>query len=573
MKTDYQSRVKVIGPQTRVQVIPSLADRLTSTNEMPLKRVCAYCRVSTAQEEQQSSYDLQVSHYTDYIKRNDLWEFSGIYADEGISGTSIKKRSDFLRMIADCKAGKIDLIVTKSISRFARNTLDCLNYVRMLKALPSPVGIYFEKENIDTLDAKSELLLTLLSSLAQDESRSISENVRWSIQKRYQQGLVHCPTTFFLGYDSDENGNLIINEEQAQTVRRIYRECLEGYGTGLIAKRLTADGVKTGKGNTIWVGNSVYRILHNEKYCGDILMQKRVTLDFLTHKRIPNKGHQPQYFIANHHPAIVSKADWDAVQIEVNRRSKMNNANENKMPQKHSNRTVFSNFIYCGTCGDPFTRKSCTSTKNNKKYLYPVWKCRVADGRRKGRECHARSYREEVLEHSFMAMLLEMKLGQKELIKETELAIAQDDLDAWEKERMDYLETEIESLKERLSQVAVSSRKSAARDVYDDLSIDLSREIEVLQNEMERLNEKKHEALVKKGILKWLIEELNNLNSFNPFRESVDFREDIFRRIVTRGDVFDDGSIIYELKIGVTRKAKGDYTSTRKLWALENAKI
>jgi len=565
MKANYQSQVKVVGHQTIVQVIPSLAQRLTSTKKMPLKRVCAYCRVSTAQEEQQTSYELQVTHYTDFIQQNELWEFSGIYADEGISGTSIKKRTDFLRMVQDCKDAKIDLIITKSISRFARNTLDCLNYVRMLKALPSPVGIYFEKENIDTLDAKSELLLTLLSSLAQDESRSISENVRWAIQKRYQQGLVHCPTTFFLGYDNDEDGNLIINEEQAHTVRRIYRECLEGYGTGLIAKRLTADGAKTGKGNTIWVGNSVNRILHNEKYCGDILMQKRVTLDFLTHKRTPNNGHQPQYFIANHHPAIVSKADWDAVQMEVSRRSKMNNADENEIPQKHSNRTVFSNFIYCGTCGEPFIRRTLTSTKNNEKYLYPVWKCRVADGRRKGKKCHARSYREEVMEHSFMAMLLEMKQGQKELIKETELAIAQEDLDVWEKERMDYLETEIESLKERLCQVSTSSRKSAARDVYDDLSIDLSREIEVLQNEMEQLNEKKHEALVKKGILKWLIEELNNLNHFNPARERVDFREDIFRQIVARGDAFDDGSIIYELKIGVTRKAKGRYSVIRKL--------
>ena len=275
--------VKVNNYSSTVKVIPVIREqRAELLAEIPKKRVCAYCRVSTDQEDQQSSYELQVKYYESFIRQNELWEFSGIYADEGITGTSTKNRTQFQKMIEDCKNGKIDMIITKSISRFARNTLDCLNYVRMLKALPSPVGVYFEKENIDTLDAKSELLLTILSSIAQDESRNISENVRWSIQRRFQQGKAHCPTAFFLGYDTDEKGNLVINEEQAATVRRIYKEFLEGNGTNKIAKGLTEDKVKTGKGNTVWSANSVYRILRNEKYCGDILMQKRVTLDFDT---------------------------------------------------------------------------------------------------------------------------------------------------------------------------------------------------------------------------------------------------------------------------------------------------
>jgi hypothetical protein len=358
---------------------------------------------------------------------------------------------------------------------------------------------------------------------------------------------------------------MVINEEQAETVRRIYRECLEGYGTALIAKGLTADGIKTGKGNIVWVGNGVHRILRNEKYCGDILMQKRVTLDFLTHKRAPNRGRQPQYFIADHHPAIVSKEDWNAVQTELNRRAKMNNSSKTDQPQKHSNRTVFSNILFCGTCGEPFIRRTLKSTKKNNKYLYPVWKCRVADGRRRGMECHARSYREEAMEHCFMAMLQGMKHEQEELMQEAQMVIAQDELDDWEKERMDYLETEIESLEEIRSHAAASAQKSPARDVYDELSIDLTQEIEVLLNEKEKLNKKKQEALMKKRILNWLIEALDNLNGFDPISERTDFREDIFRRIVERGDVFDDGTIIYELVFGVTRKALGN---GRAIWKI-----
>ena len=205
------------------QVNPAVQNQLSAGMA---KRVCAYCRVSTESVQQQSSYELQVSHYQDLINKHEEWIFAGIYADEGISGTSTKNRDQFKQMIQDCMDGKLDMILTKSISRFARNTLDCLKYVRKLKSLPHPVGIYFERENIDTLDAKSELLLTILSSLAQDESRNISENVKWANQSRYQQGYVHCPTANFLGYDKDSQGNWLINEKQAETVRRIYRECL-----------------------------------------------------------------------------------------------------------------------------------------------------------------------------------------------------------------------------------------------------------------------------------------------------------------------------------------------------------
>lgn len=570
METAYQQQVRNFDSQTTVKLIPAIVGSIFGTKENPKKRVCAYCRVSTEDEDQQSSYDLQVKHYTEFIKNNTFWEFSGIYADEGISGTSIKNRTDFQRMIEDSKAGKIDMIITKSISRFARNTLDCLNYVRMLKGLSSPVGIYFEKENIDTLDSKSELLLTILSSLAQDESRSISENVRWAIQKRFQQGKAHCPTAFFLGYDKDKNGNLIINEEQAKTVRCIYQEFLDGNGTSKIAKGLTVDKIKTGRGKTKWCANSVYRILRNEKYCGDILMQKRVTLDFLTHKRATNNGHQPQYFIADHHPAIIPKETWKMVQIELDRRYNMNASYANGKGQKHSNRTVFSNILFCGNCGEPLVRRTFTSYRKNEKYLYGAWRCRVADGRQKDIECNVRSYREEAIEHSFMEMLQDMKRDLNAIIYEAENEIADKNLDDWERDRMEFLKVEISALEDKLCQVAALAQRSTVGEVYDDMSVNLSQEIDFLQGELDSLNEKQHEALLIKRNLEWLIKELEALENFNSTDERTEFREDIFRRIVIRGDVFDDGSVLYEMNIGITRKATNN---GRPIWKLKDKKV
>ena len=214
--------------------------------ERPKLRVAAYCRVSTDSDEQATSYEAQVEHYTEFIKKNPEWEFAGIFADDGISGTNTKKREDFNRMIEECMNGSIDMIITKSISRFARNTLDCLKFIRQLKEKNIPV--YFEKENINTMDAKGEVLITIMASLAQQESQSLSQNVKLGIQYRYQQGHVQVNHNRFLGYTKDENGQLIIEEEEAKVVKRIYREYLEGASLQEIGKGLEADGILTGAG-------------------------------------------------------------------------------------------------------------------------------------------------------------------------------------------------------------------------------------------------------------------------------------------------------------------------------------
>ena len=251
--------------------------------------MAAYCRVSTDNEEQLLSYENQVRYYTEYINNSPLYTMAGIYADEGISATNTKKRENFNRMIKDCRDGKIDMIITKSISRFARNTLDCLNFVRELKELG--VGVIFEKEAINTLDAKGEVLLTILSSLAQDESRSISENSTWGIRRRFENGQFKMSTKRFLGYDTDENGKLVINQEQAKIVERIYDEYLSGKTVDHIKRILEREEVKNWNGTTKWHAKTIQSILQNEKYKGDAILQKSYTVDFLTKKRAKNEGH------------------------------------------------------------------------------------------------------------------------------------------------------------------------------------------------------------------------------------------------------------------------------------------
>ena len=253
-----------------ITVIPArkrVGSRKQVTEEKPKLRVAAYCRVSTDRDEQESSYEAQVEHYTEFIDRNPEWQLAGIYADDGISGTNTKKREEFNRMIEDCMASKIDMVITKSISRFARNTLDCLKYIRKLKE--KNISVYFEKENINTMDAKGEVLLTIMASLAQQESQSLSQNVKLGLQFRYQAGKVQVNHNRFLGYTKDDEGNLVIVPEEAEIVLRIYREYLEGASLFQIGQGLEADGIKTAAGSDYWLQSTLKKILTNEKYIGD----------------------------------------------------------------------------------------------------------------------------------------------------------------------------------------------------------------------------------------------------------------------------------------------------------------
>ena len=569
-RTDYFSQaIKVSSqtnarPQPSIWSMPALPDNFADQNEPHRRRVCAYCRVSTNLKTQLSSFELQIAHYTDYIQKNDSWKFCGIYADEGASGTTVKNRTQLIRMMEDCKAGRIDLIITKSISRFARNTVDCLNYVRMLKALPSPVGLYFEKENINTLDDNSEFLLTIFSSLAQDESRSLSESVRWGIQRRFEHGIFNFSIKSLLGYDTDKNGNWIINDEQAKTVRRIYREFLAGKTTQQIAQDLMTEGIKTGRGKTIWRKQGVYRILLNERNCGDVLLQKYTKADFMNPKVVLNKGHQTQYFIAGHHTAIVSKEDWNAAQIKLKHRSR-SRTHENNVQYKQRAQTVFSNMFYCGSCGNNLVRKMETSINKEQKYRYHAWRCRAAEGRVLDVECHARRYREEAIEHAFMSMLLQMKQEKNSLIEEAKSAIEKATLDASELDKMRSLQQKMESLYRSISIAGVSAKNGQVPVDLSETILQLTQENGILQGEWEKLNTKLQNQLLIERNFKWLLQELNGLEEFDPAIDNIEFRKDIFERIVRRGFVFNAGSITYELNIGLNRIARGNDIDFRNI--------
>lgn len=323
------------------------------------RRVAGYARVSTDSDEQATSYDAQMDYYTNYIKSREDWEFVGMYSDDGITATNTKHREGFNKMVEDALAGKIDLIITKSVSRFARNTVDSLVTVRKLKEIG--VEIYFEKENIWTLDAKGELLITIMSSLAQEESRSISENTTWGKRKSFADGKASMNFSIFLGYDADFK----INEEQAKTVRLIYKLFLEGYTAATIAKKLDELGVPTpsGKGKR-WYHDCIMSILRNEKYKGDALLQKSYTTDFLTKKCKKNEGEVPQYYVKGHHEAIIPPEIFDLVQAEIQRR--------NSSSSRYSGTTLFTSRIICGDCGSYFGQKIHHS---NDKYRKVVFKC------------------------------------------------------------------------------------------------------------------------------------------------------------------------------------------------------
>lgn len=348
----------------KVTTIPATITRFTAApiSEKKKRRTAAYARVSTDSEEQLTSYTAQVDYYTNYIRGRDDWEFVEVYTDEGITGTNTKHREGFKRMVADALAGKIDLIVTKSVSRFARNTVDSLTTVRQLKE--KGVEIYFEKENIWTLDSKGELLITIMSSLAQEESRSISENCTWGQRKRFADGKVTVPFKRFLGYDRGPDGNLVLNKDEAVIIRRIYSMFLQGMTPHGIASRLTSDGIKSPGGKDKWNAGAVRSILTNEKYKGDALLQKSYTVDFLTKKKKVNEGEIPQYYVEGNHEAIIQPEIFELVQRELERRKNSRG--------RHSGVHLFSGKIKCGQCGEWYGSKVWHSSS---KYRRVIWQC------------------------------------------------------------------------------------------------------------------------------------------------------------------------------------------------------
>jgi len=366
---------------SRLVVIPPVKDTPQAQAAKKKLRVAAYCRVSTDDEEQLTSYEAQKSYYTEKITGNPDWIMADVFADEGKTGTSISSRKEFQRMIRQCRRGKIDLILTKSLSRFARNTLDTVKYTRELRQLGIPV--IFEKENLNSISWESEFLLTLYGAFAQSESESISKNVIWGKQQAMKDGKVVIQYKHLLGYIRGENGKPEIVPEQAETIRFIFRRYLAGATLRAIKTQLEAEQVPYATGEVSWNISTLQSILQNEKYCGDVVMQKTFRKDCISKKTVVNTGQLPKYWTQNHHEAIVSREMFDAVQEEIARRKAMASSTNKSTPTglgKYSSKHAMTGLLICGECGTPYRRVVWTQ----KEMKRPVWRCvnRVDYGRR-----------------------------------------------------------------------------------------------------------------------------------------------------------------------------------------------
>lgn len=383
------------------------------TNLTKRLRVAAYCRVSTDSEDQLNSYKSQVQYYTDLIKNNSEWSLADIYADEAITGTQVTKREDFQRLINDCMNGEIDLIVTKSISRFARNTLDTLKYVRMLKE--KGIAVFFEEENINTLTMDGELLLVILSSVAQQEVENISANVKKDLKMKMQRGeLVGFQGC--LGYDyHPEDKSISINEEEAEIVRYIFNRYIEGAGGSVIAKELQNLGYKTKRGSTTWAETTVIGIIKNEKYKGDILMGKTFTLDPISKRRLDNFGEEDQFYIRDHHEAIISDEVFDAAQGILKRRAKPRRLGTDGKREKFSRKYAFSCMIECGFCGGTLTRRSWHS---GSQYNKIIWQCVTATKKGKKFCPDSKGIAEETIEQAFIESYRLLCQNNKDVLDE-----------------------------------------------------------------------------------------------------------------------------------------------------------
>lgn len=472
--------------------------------------------VSTDSEEQASSYEVQVEHYTQFIEKNPEWELAGIFADDGISGTNTKKREEFNRMIEACMAGHIDMIITKSISRFARNTLDCLKYIRKLKEKNIPV--FFEKENINTMDSKGEVLLTIMASLAQQESQSLSQNIKLGLQYRYQNGEVQVNHNRFLGYTKDEDGHLIIEPTEAEVVKRIYREYLEGSSLLQIGRGLEADGILTAAGKAKWRPETLRKILQNEKYIGDALLQKTYTVDFLNKKRVQNNGIVLQYYVENSHPPIIPRDLYMQVQEEMVRRANLHSG-EKRKKRVYSSKYALSSIVYCPKCGDIYRRIAW----NNRGKHSTVWRCctRVEHG---PTACDAPTIQESKLQAAVIKAI-NLTLGDRESMMATlqenvEAVIRQEDEISSE-----GIEAKLLELQKKLLKLTNSKKD------YNSVA-----------DEIDRLRELKQNALVESAEREGLKQRIRQMREFleQQSTEVTEYDELLVRRLIEKVTVYDD---------------------------------
>ncbi len=523
-----------------VRVIPATVPILSAQERNPAvkRRVAFYARVSTDSSEQKTSYDAQVDYYTKFIKSHPDWEFVGGYTDEGISGLNTKRREGFKQMVSDGLAGKFDLLVTKSVSRFARNTVDSLTTVRKLKEVGCE--IWFEEQNIYTLDSKGELLITIMSSLAQEESRSISENVTWGQRKRMADGKVSLPYAQFLGYEKGEDGLPKVVPAEADIVRLIFRLYMEGKTFSAIATYLERHGIPSPAGKKTWQTGVVKSILKNEKYKGHALMQKTYCADFLTKKMVKNTGQVQQYYVEGSHPAIIEPDEFDAVQVEIERRRSIG--------KPTSCTSIFATKILCADCGGWFGKKVWGSYKDDKTYRKEVWQCNDKYKRlgKPGKGCNTPHITEDEIKSRFLTAFNSLMSDRDGLIEDCRLAqgILCD---------TKAIDAELAELHREIEVVTELSRKA----IYENARTAVNQtewaerhkaHLERHRKALERVDElevAKRERLGKAKIIEGLIRDIES----RPL-VITEFDEKLWLAVVDQATVGRDGTFVFRLRNG-----------------------
>ena len=509
-------------------------------------RVAAYCRVSTDDEEQLTSYEAQKNYYTDKIMTNKEWTMAGIFADEGITGTSARKRPEFLRMIRQCKQGKIDIVLTKSISRFARNTVDCLNYVRALKELG--IAVIFEKENMNTLEIDSEILITMLGAFAQSESESISANVRWGIRQAMKEGKATIQYKYLYGYRKGNDGKPEIIPEQADVVRKIYDLFLSGTPVRGIQEYLNTSAVPNINGEPKWARSAIDSILTNEKYCGDVLLQKTYIDDCINKKVKKNTGQLPMYLVQNHHEGIISRETFDAAQAELARRSAGKSPSKKNAPtgrSRYSSKYALSDRLYCGECGTRYQRCTWRNRDGSKRI---VWRCvsRVDYG---SKYCHdSPTLDEEPLHRAVLAAINSTVKDKNNIVynlkaaMEKELAPA-----AGQQLSLSEIDDRLDQLNTEFSKVLAEASESGDQAAYSDRF----REIMQKQTALKAQRDEIQRMLAESGKAAAHIEQCRQAAETTP-ATITEWDEALIRQVVESVTVETCNEVIVALKSGAS---------------------
>ena len=509
-------------------------------------RVAAYCRVSTDDEEQLTSYEAQKNYYTDKIMTNKEWTMAGIFADEGITGTSARKRPEFLRMIRQCKQGKIDIVLTKSISRFARNTVDCLNYVRALKELG--IAVIFEKENMNTLEIDSEILITMLGAFAQSESESISANVRWGIRQAMKEGKATIQYKYLYGYRKGDDSKPEIIPDQAEVVRKIYDLFLSGTPVRGIQEYLNANSVPNINGESKWARSAIDSILTNEKYCGDVLLQKTYIDDCINKKVKKNTGQLPMYLVQNHHEGIISRETFDAAQAELARRSAGKSPSKKNAPtgrSRYSSKYALSDRLYCGECGTRYQRCTWRNRDGSKRI---VWRCvsRVDYG---SKYCHDSPTLDEEPLHRAVLAAINSAVNDKDNIVYNLKAAMEKELTpaAGQQLSLSEIDDRLEQLNTEFSKVLAEASESGDQAAYSDRF----REIMQKQTALKAQRDEIQWLLAESGKATAHIEQCRQAAETTP-SAITEWDDALIRQVVESVTVETDGGIVVALKSGAS---------------------